>query len=166
MGISVSNETLNYSVLVVEQLMTTNGGWQDQVGGVYGGFKLTTTKNSLPLEITVSSLKIDDQALGNINGRLLLVYTGLTRLAKDLLLNVLRNWYTISTKIYRNVHDLVENSRKCGEALEAGNLVELGTCISNYRKQKLVMAPGSEPDTVQELIAVLDPLVYGMLTFK
>ncbi len=31
MGVTVSNETLMYSVLVVEQLMTTNGGWQDQV---------------------------------------------------------------------------------------------------------------------------------------
>ena len=43
MGVQVSNETLSYSVLIVEQLMTTNGGWQDQIGGLYGGFKQTKT---------------------------------------------------------------------------------------------------------------------------
>lgn len=164
MGINVSNETLNYSVLVVEQLMTTNGGWQDQVGGIYGGFKMTTSKNSLPLEITVNQVKISADVEAKINDRLVLIYTGLTRLAKDLLVNVLRNWYTISTNIYNNVHNLVENSYRCGKALESGNLAELGTCISNYRKQKLVMAPGSEPDTVQELIRLLEPFVYGKLT--
>lgn len=37
----------------------------------------------------------------------------------------------------------------------------MGDCINNYRKQKLVMAPGSEPDTVKELIRIIEPYVYG-----
>ena len=79
MGVDVSNQTLSYSILVVEQLMTTNGGWQDQVGGIYGGFKFTTAKNQLPLEITVRQLELDAEFLESINSRLVLIYTGLTR---------------------------------------------------------------------------------------
>lgn len=97
--------------------MTTNGGWQDQIGGVYPGFKTTKTKNSLPLEIQVKVLKLSDEFIELINQRLVLIYTGITRLAKDLLLNVLRNWYAISRKIYDNVNDLVKNGNKCSEAL-------------------------------------------------
>lgn len=90
MGVEVSDETLSYGVLIVEQLMTTNGGWQDQIGGVYGGFKMTKTKNCLPLEISVKKLNLNNDFIDMINDRLVLVYTGITRLAKDLLLNVLR----------------------------------------------------------------------------
>ncbi len=163
MGVTVPNETLAYSVLIVEQLMTTNGGWQDQIGGIYGGFKFTRAKNQLPLEINVERVAISEEFLSEVNGRLLLVYTGLTRLAKDLLLNVLRNWYTMSTKIYENVNDLVGNSCRCREALEAGDMTGLGECVTNYRGQKLVMAPGSEPDTVKELMVKLGPFVYGRI---
>ncbi len=42
--------------------------------------------------------------------------------------------------------------------------MKVGDCITKYRKQKLVMAPGSEPDTVKELLVLLEPHVYG--TFK
>ena len=128
MGIKVSDETLAYSTLIVEQLMTTNGGWQDQVGGIYGGFKFTTARNILPLEIRTESINLTYESLQNINDRLLLVYTGLTRLAKDLLLNVLRNWYTISTRIYDNVQGLIENEKNCRLALKAGNIFYKTSC--------------------------------------
>lgn len=143
MGIKVSNETLSYSVLIVEQMMTTNGGWQDQIGGIYGGFKETRTKNCLPLEMSVKELKLSQDFIELINSRLVLIYTGITRLAKDLLLNVLRNWYGISKKIYDNVDSLVLNGKTCCKALEESNLEELGKCINKHREQKLVMAPGS-----------------------
>lgn len=40
-------------------------------------------------------------------------------------------------------------------------MINLGDCINNFRRQKLVMAPGSEPETVQKLISLLEPFVYG-----
>ena len=33
-------EDLIHLVLYVEHLLTTGGGWQDQVGGIYGGIKI------------------------------------------------------------------------------------------------------------------------------
>jgi fucokinase len=126
MGINVNNETLSYSILLVEQLMTTNGGWQDQVGGIWGGFKLTRADNKLPMVIRVEQLSLDDEFLEEeLNSRLVLIYTGITRLAKDLLLNVLRNWYAISAEIYDNVQELVKNGLKCAKALEESIFCEI-----------------------------------------
>jgi fucokinase len=99
-------------------LFNQDGGWQDQIGGIYGGFKTTHAQNKLPLEISVRTLKIDEAFLDEINQRLVLIYTGITRLAKDLLLNVLRNWYGISQFIYDNVDELVKNGLDCSRALE------------------------------------------------
>jgi fucokinase len=101
--------------------LNLDGGWQDQVGGIWGGFKLTTAKNQLPLEISVKQIKLSKESLDEINSRLILIYTGITRLAKDLLLNVLRNWYAISKEIYDNVQGLVRNGFECADALEKGN---------------------------------------------
>lgn len=165
MGKDASEETLTYSTLIVEQLMTTGGGWQDQVAALYGGFKIVTVENRLPIEITVKEIQVSEKFLADFNSRLVLIYTGITRLAKDLLLNVLRNWYTLSPKIYQNINDLVKNSVKCGEILEEGNIEELRKCVSKNRMQKLVMAPESEPDTVQELIIRISPFVDGELIF-
>lgn len=89
------------------------------MGGLYAGFKLTTAKNKLPLEMSVLELNLDREFLEKINSRLVLIYTGLTRLAKDLLLNVLRNWYAISPQIYDNVQALVVNGFRCAKALQS-----------------------------------------------
>ena len=59
-----------------------DGGWQDQVGAIWGGFKITHGENKLPLEIRVKTIQLDEPFLELINQRLVLVYTGLTRLAK------------------------------------------------------------------------------------
>ena len=93
---------------------------KDQVGGIWPGFKLTTAKNQLPIEISVKPLGLSKDFLDTLNGHLILIYTGITRLAKDLLLNVIRNWYAISKDIYDNVQDLVKNANRCGDAIKAG----------------------------------------------
>lgn len=128
---------------------------------IYGGFKITTAKNQLPLEINVKQIEVDEKTLTAINERLVLIYTGLTRLAKDLLINVLRSWYSISSEIYDNVKNLVVNGNNCCRAIEAGDLEAMGKCISLHRKQKLVMAPGSEPESVQKIFDILEPHASG-----
>jgi len=40
----------------------------------------------------------------------------------------------------------------------------MGECVNNYRKQKLIMAPGSEPESVKELAKIIEPFVHGSLT--
>ena len=42
-GCSWSRRSVVHAVLVVEQLLTTGGGWQDQVGGLYPGVQLGTS---------------------------------------------------------------------------------------------------------------------------
>jgi len=47
-GVELSQEQLFDEVLYLEQMLTTGGGWQDQVGGLVGGIKLITTEPGLP----------------------------------------------------------------------------------------------------------------------
>ena len=89
-------------------------------GGFLPGFKLTTCKNQLPIQLDYELIQLDPGFEECINDRLFLIYTGVPRLAKDLLLSCIRNWYTISERIFKNMDNIVANGQKAAEALRAG----------------------------------------------
>jgi len=72
-------------VLYLEQLLTTGGGWQDQIGGLTGGIKLGVSAASLPLFVEYIDLEVEEDVIKAFNERLVLIYTGKTRLARNLL---------------------------------------------------------------------------------
>ena len=87
------NKDLFHSVLILEQMLTTGGGWQDQVGGLGGSVALGSSKAGLPLLIEQKILDVSPETMEALEKQFVLVYTGKTRLARDLLQNVVRRWY-------------------------------------------------------------------------
>lgn len=146
-------------VLNLEQLLSTAGGWQDQVGGIYGGLKLCTAdKNVIPVHVHVEQYEIPDKALTDFNERLVLAYSGQPRLAKNILQNVLRRWAKRSPDIVKNVHDLVNGARQCITSIQRNNLKELGTLLKTYWAQKKIMAgknSGVEPIGIKRVFDLL-----------
>ncbi|XP_048371210.1 L-fucose kinase isoform X2 [Sphaerodactylus townsendi] len=160
-GHSTSTESLIHAVLHLEQVLTTGGGWQDQVGGLVPGLKIGRSEARLPLKVEVEQIAVPEGFRCILNEHLLLLYTGKMRLARNLLQDVLRNWYARLPAIVQNANALVSNAEECARALQQGNLALLGKCMSNYRLQKKVMAPGCEPLVVQRMMEALQPHVYG-----
>ena len=109
-------------VLVVEQMMTTGGGWQDQIGGLLPAFKLGRSSAQLPLEVEWRLLNVENNQntsfWDDFDRRIILVYTGQTRLARNLLQSVLRNWY--SGTISHLFDELEENALQAAQAIEHG----------------------------------------------
>jgi len=93
-GVMLDQDSLLHAVLIIEQMLTTGGGWQDQVGGIVGGFKIGRSSATLPLKISTELLDTSDEFFDIFSSHLKLVYTGKTRLARNLLQTVIRNWYT------------------------------------------------------------------------
>lgn len=160
-GCSASTESLIHAVLHLEQVLTTGGGWQDQVGGLVPGIKIGRSKARLPLKVEVEPIAVPEGFTHTLNEHLLLLYTGKTRLARNLLQDVLRNWYARLPSIVDNAKALVSNAEECARALQQGDLALLGECMNHYWQQKKNMAPGCEPLAVQRMMEVLRPHVYG-----
>ncbi|CAI5782010.1 L-fucose kinase isoform X2 [Podarcis lilfordi] len=160
-GHSTSVESLIHAVLHLEQVLTTGGGWQDQVGGLVPGLKIGRSKPQLPLKVEVEQITVPEGFIHTLNEHLLLLYTGKTRLARNLLQDVLRNWYARLPTIVQNASALVNNAEECAQALRQGNLALLGKCMNHYWLQKKNMAPGCEPLAVRRMMEVLQPHVYG-----
>uniref|UniRef100_A0A8C0STD3 L-fucose kinase n=1 Tax=Canis lupus familiaris TaxID=9615 RepID=A0A8C0STD3_CANLF len=160
-GRLVGTEALIHAVLHLEQVLTTGGGWQDQVGGLMPGIKVGRSRAQLPLKVEVEEITVPEGFVQKLNDHLLLVYTGKTRLARNLLQDVLRSWYARLPAVVQNAHSLVRHTEECAEAFRQGSLPLLGQCLTTYWEQKKLMAPGCEPLAVRRMMDVLAPHVHG-----
>ena len=84
-GIDVTNEMIYSQVFLVEQLMNTGGGWQDQVGGLTKGIKYFTSMPGAYQQIKVDVLDIGEDTLKELNERFALIFSGQRRLARNVL---------------------------------------------------------------------------------
>ncbi|XP_035193005.1 L-fucose kinase isoform X2 [Oxyura jamaicensis] len=160
-GKAASTESLVHAVLHLEQRLTTGGGWQDQVGGLVPGIKIGRSKAQLPLRVEVEEIPVPEGFARTLSDHLLLVYTGKTRLARNLLQDVVRNWYARLPSVVQNARALVSNAEECARALRQGDLPLVGTCLDRYWQQKKLMAPGCEPLAVGRMMGALRPYVHG-----
>ncbi|XP_078608481.1 L-fucose kinase-like isoform X1 [Branchiostoma floridae x Branchiostoma japonicum] len=162
-GREADNLSLMHGVLYVEQLLTSGGGWQDQVGGLDPAVKIGRCRPQIPVKVEVEHITVSDEVLQALNSRLVLVYTGKTRLARNLLQDVVRNWYARLPEVVANCDDLVTNAEECAKAFREGDLGAVGDCMDRYWEQKKKMAPGCEPVAVRKMMTALKPHVYGQV---
>ncbi|GJJ75377.1 fucokinase [Entomortierella parvispora] len=163
MGEPYTMEDLVYLTLDVEQMMNTGGGWQDQVGGIYPGFKVGTCRLGLPIKIHTTQIEVADTFLDEFDARLVLIYTGQTRLAKNLLQTVLMNWTSQDPKIVETMDRLVQDAEQCEQALRKGKFDSVGTLLSRYFSDKRLLSRTTlhHPPSVGRLLQHLDPYIEG-----
>ncbi|KAL9186619.1 hypothetical protein ACHAXT_005857 [Thalassiosira profunda] len=151
--------SLIHAVLMVEQLLTTGGGWQDNIGGLVGGLKLGSSEaHALPLQTQVQCYELPPALVEEMNQRLVLTFSGKPRLAKNILQNVLRRWARRSEEIKETVKRLVDGASNAIAAVREGDLDTLGEVMSQYWQLKVAMAgveSGVEPASVRSLLDLL-----------
>jgi galactokinase/mevalonate kinase-like predicted kinase len=92
-GFRWSADDLVSRTLVLEQLLTTGGGWQDQAGGILPSIKLVETAAGLEQRPTVRWLPDRLLAGPDAGAAILLYYTGITRVAKGILQEIVRGMF-------------------------------------------------------------------------
>lgn len=107
---TTANENLIYLVSKVEQLMATGGGWQDQVGAIFPGFKIGRSLPSLPLTVTVEAIATSAEFNACFQSRCFLLFTGKQRLAKTTLINALRNTALVPQEIPGSYEEYDKNN--------------------------------------------------------
>ena len=95
MGIAYTEEDLYAHVLAMEQIMSTGGGGQDQVGGITSGLKYITSMPGLQQRLQVAHIELSPQTKKELDERFVLIYTGQRRLARNLLRDVVGRYVGI-----------------------------------------------------------------------
>ena len=156
-----SSARLFGEVLCLEQMLTTGGGWQDQVGGLTGGVKLVTTPPGLPQRIAVQPVHPAPAVAEAFGQRLLLVYTGQQRLAKNLLRAITSRWMARDREVVFFLGEITRLALAMRDALTAGDLDSFGALLAEHWARGKRMDPGSTNPFIDELFETLRPYICG-----
>ncbi|WCJ22448.1 L-fucokinase/GDP-L-fucose pyrophosphorylase [Euphorbia peplus] len=156
-----SNENVARLVLVLEQLMGTGGGWQDQIGGLYPGIKFTSSFPGIPLRLQVIPLLASPQLITELQQRLLVVFTGQVRLAHQVLQKVVTRYLQRDNLLVSSVKRLAELAKIGREALMNCEVDELGEIMLEAWRLHQELDPYCSNELVDQLFAFADPFCCG-----
>jgi galactokinase/mevalonate kinase-like predicted kinase len=161
MGRTLSPAELFHAVLRLEQELTTGGGWQDQIGGAVGGVKLVSTVPGLLPAPTIRYVPADvlDPKLNG--GQTLLYYTGITRLAKNILQQVVGRYLDRDRRAMATLRQIGALASQTAEAMARKDLAAFGRLIDVAWRLNRQLDPNSSNDRIQELLARVAPHVHG-----
>ncbi|XP_028779835.1 bifunctional fucokinase/fucose pyrophosphorylase isoform X2 [Neltuma alba] len=156
-----STENVARLVLVLEQLMGTGGGWQDQIGGLYPGIKCTSSFPGIPLRLQVIPLLASPQLISELQQRLLVVFTGQVRLAKKVLQNVVTRYLRRDNLLVSSIKRLVELAKIGREALMNCDADELGEIMLEAWRLHQELDPFCSNESVDRLFSFAAPYCCG-----
>jgi fucokinase len=160
-GVELSNAALFDEVLCLEQMMTTGGGWQDQVGGLVGGIKLVRSEPGLPQVIQVDPLSLSPETQADLAQRLVLVYTGQQRLAKNLLRIVVGRWLGRDPEMVWLLSEIARLADEQRSALQRGDVSAFGELLGEHWSLNKRMDPGCTNPFIDGLFQDLEPYIHG-----
>jgi len=161
LGRPIEYETIFDEVLCLEQMLTTGGGWQDQVGGMVGGVKLSTTRPGLPQRPQIERVRLRPEAADQLRRRLLLVGTGQRRLAKGILRAIMGRYMSREPEALRILCDIREIAQRERLALEQGDLAEMGRLMTEHWQLNKRLDPGTSTPFIDRLFEVVAPYSSG-----
>ncbi|XP_024024127.1 bifunctional fucokinase/fucose pyrophosphorylase [Morus notabilis] len=156
-----SNENVARLVLVLEQIMGTGGGWQDQIGGLYPGIKFTASFPGIPLRLQVTPLLASPQLILELQQRLLVVFTGQVRLAHQVLQKVVTRYLRRDNLLVSSIKRLAELAKIGREALMNCDLDDLGEIMLEAWRLHQELDPYCSNEFVDRLFEFAHPYCCG-----
>ena len=147
--------------LVLEQLLTTGGGWQDQFGGVLGGVKLLQTQSGFDQAPLARWLPTDLYVQPEYQQCHLLYYTGITRTAKQILAEIVRRMFLNNGDQLRLLRQMKEHTMMMYDAIQRQDFVQMGSLVRRTWEQNQLLDSGTNPAQVRQLTDLIDDLCLG-----
>lgn len=147
--------------LVLEQLLTTGGGWQDQFGGVIGGVKLLQSVKGFDQNPNVRWLPdtlFTDPEYAQCH---LLYYTGITRTAKDILAEIVRRMFLNHGEQIRMLRAMKVHTMEMYDAIQRQEFVRMGELVRKTWAQNMALDHGTNPPEVDAITRMVDDLCLG-----
>jgi galactokinase/mevalonate kinase-like predicted kinase len=144
--------------LILEQLLTTGGGWQDQYGGVLGGVKLLQTERGFRQNPVVRWLPDGLYTQPEYAQCHLLYYTGITRTAKTILAEIVRRMFLNEHDQLALLRQMKEHTLQMYEAIQLQDFRQMGLLVRKTWEQNQLLDSGTNPPAVKALTDLVDDL--------
>ena len=163
MGIAYTEDDLYSHVLAMEQIMSTGGGWQDQVGGVTPGLKFITSMPGIEQKIKVSHVELSEETKSELNNRFALIYTGQRRLARNLLREVIGRYVGNEPDSLFALNEIQKVAALMRFELERGNVDEFARLLDYHWELSQKVDKGSTNTLIDQIFSSIDDLIDGRL---
>ncbi|MFC0878569.1 bifunctional fucokinase/fucose-1-phosphate guanylyltransferase [Saccharicrinis sp. FJH2] len=154
-------QSIGHRTLILEQLLTTGGGWQDQYGGIFPGVKLLESEPGTQEVMNVRWLP--DHVFTDVNtkGNWLLYYTGVTRVAKNILAEIVRGMFLNEGYRLRLLNDIRQHSYAMAEAIQRNDFKRTGELIARSWQLNMALDSGTNTLEVQQIIDKIKDYTFG-----
>ena len=160
-GLGWDKNEIGHRTLMLEQMLTTGGGWQDQFGGVLGGVKLLQTGRGFAQNPQVRWLPNDLWTQPEYRPCHLLYYTGITRTAKQILAEIVRRMFLNDNAELRLLREMKEHTMEMYEAIQQNDFQRMGLLMRKTWQQNQALDSGPNPPAVASLTTLIDDLCLG-----
>ena len=154
------DEQLLYSrVLLLEQLIGTGGGWQDQVGALTNGIKLIKSKPGVIQNITVEHIKIPPNAFKELKDRYVLVYSGQQRFARNILREIMNKYILSDPQTVETLAEIQQVALKMKFELEKGDIQGFSELLDEHYELSKKLDKGSSNSSIDLIFELCDDLI-------
>ena len=160
-GLGWDKNEIGRRTLMLEQMLTTGGGWQDQFGGVLGGVKLLQTGRGFDQSPQVRWLPNDLWTQPEYRACHLLYYTGITRTAKSILAEIVRRMFLNHHAELSMLREMKAHTMEMYEAIQRNDFLQMGQLVRKTWQQNQALDSGTNPSEVAALTSLIDDLCLG-----
>jgi galactokinase/mevalonate kinase-like predicted kinase len=160
-GLMWDKNEIGRRTLVLEQLLTTGGGWQDQFGGLLPGIKLLQTEKGFDQKPVTRWLPSALFTQPEYQACHLLYYTGITRTAKNILSEIVRRMFLNQHEELSILRDMKAHTMDMYEAIQREDFQEMGRLVRKTWQQNQLIDSGTNPESVSKITKLVDDLCLG-----
>jgi len=160
-GLGWDKNEIGRRTLMLEQMLTTGGGWQDQFGGILSGVKLLQTGRGFDQSPKVRWLPNDLWTQPEYRACHLLYYTGITRTAKSILAEIVRRMFLNHSGEIRQLREMKDHTMEMYEAIQQNDFRHMGFLVRKTWAQNQALDYGTNPQAVSKLTDLIDDLCLG-----
>ena len=161
LGTTWSDSDIYELVLNLEQIMSTGGGWQDQVGGLTGGIKYITSRPGMKQKLKVEYLDLDEDTKAELQERFALIYTGQRRLARNLLRDVVGNYIGGKKESKEALEEMKYLAVMMRYELEQGDVDAFARLLNEHWEGSKKLDTGSTNTCIDQIFASCEDLIDG-----
>ena len=165
--IKYDEQSLYSDVLLLEQLIGTGGGWQDQVGALTPGIKLNSSAPAtlavpgMVQEINVEYVSVPSEAYKELKDRFVLVFSGQQRFARNILREIMNKYILSDTQTLRILEEIQKLAKSMKKALEDGDIQKFSELLSAHYELSKRLDKGSSNNSIDLIFELCDDLIDG-----
>lgn len=147
--------------MALEQMLTSGGGWQDQYGGIFPGIKSLHTERGLNQKPNVKWLPDTLFTNPEFKDCMLLYYTGITRVAKNLLGEIVKGMFLNDANDSLVLREMKHHALYTADMIQKNDFQGFGEAIGKTWRLKNKLDRDTNNNDIQQIIDLIGDYALG-----